>query len=94
MQHRWIQVRLSARTAFRVRDTGKDSSRSSIGPCVCHALSDEPDFEDGIIRACAEAAGADFIISRDERAFARSPIKRLSAQEYIDLFVPTETERL
>lgn len=59
-----------------------------------HALSDEPDFEDGIIRACAEAAGADFIISRDERAFARSPIKRMSAQEYIDLFVPTETERL
>ena len=58
--------------------------------CRLAALSDEPDFEDGIIRACAEDLSVDFIISRDEKAFARSPIRRLSAQEYIDLFCTTE----
>lgn len=32
-------------------------------------VSDEPDFEDGIVRATAEAIGADAIFSRDVRAF-------------------------
>lgn len=54
--------------------------------CRVAANSDEPDFEDGIIRACAERAGVDFIISRDEKAFARSSVKRLSARDYVDLF--------
>ena len=58
--------------------------------CRLAALSDEPDFEDGIIRTCAESLPVDFIISRDEKAFAHSPIRRLSAQEYVDLFCVTE----
>lgn len=62
--------------------------------CRMAALSDEPDFEDGLIRACAESVAVDFIISRDEKAFARSPIKRLSAQDYIDLFCEVEEVRL
>ena len=37
------------------------------------ALSnDEPDLEDGFVRAAAEASGCDAIISRDARAFATS----------------------
>ncbi len=62
--------------------------------CRLAALSDEPDFEDGIVRACAESVPVDFIISRDEAAFKRSAIKRLSAQEYIDLFCDIETVEL
>jgi predicted nucleic acid-binding protein len=31
--------------------------------------STEPDFEDGIIRACAELNHIDFLVTRDERAF-------------------------
>ncbi|WP_165046264.1 PIN domain-containing protein [Adlercreutzia sp. ZJ138] len=60
----------------------------AIDYALCHiaATSDEPDFEDGLIRACAESVPVDFIISRDEKAFKRSPIKRLSAQDYLDLF--------
>lgn len=58
--------------------------------CRIAALSDEPDFEDGLIRACAEGVPVDFIISRDEGAFARSPIKRLSAQDYLDIFCEVE----
>ena len=57
-----------------------------VDALVCQeaAASDEPDFEDGIIRACAEGLNANYIISRDEAAFRASPTKRLSAQEYID----------
>lgn len=59
---------------------------------VCRAAvkANEPDFEDGIIRACAERENVSFIISRDEAAFKASAIKRLSAQEYLDLFCKAE----
>lgn len=60
--------------------------------CKVAAHSDEPDFENGIIRVCAELAGVDFIISRNTRAFARSPIKRLTVQEYLDLFCNAESK--
>lgn len=51
--------------------------------CLDAVGSDEPDFEDGLIRSCAESVPAHFIISRDEKAFRLSPVKRLSAKEYI-----------
>ena len=59
--------------------------------CRCAILSDEPDFEDGIVRACAEALEADFIISRDEKAFRTSTIRRLSPREYAELFCDVES---
>ena len=62
--------------------------------CRLAALSDEPDFEDGLIRACAEGNRIDYIISRDKEAFARCAIKRLSAQEYVDLFCDVEEVEL
>lgn len=48
--------------------------------------SDEPDFEDGLVRACAELNDVDFIITRDAAAFERSTIRRLTAEEYLRLF--------
>lgn len=47
--------------------------------------SDEPDFEDGIIRVLAEDAGAAAIISRDEGAFKSSLVRRLTASEALSL---------
>ena len=47
--------------------------------------SDEPDFEDGIIRACAELNGADFIITRDKAAFAHSKVRSVTAAEYLEI---------
>lgn len=41
----------------------------------------EPDFEDGLIRAVAERLGVDAIISRDVDAFKNSPIPRISPAE-------------
>jgi len=46
--------------------------------CRAALASSEPDFEDGLIRAAAEAARVDFIISRDARAFVGSRVPRLS----------------
>lgn len=43
--------------------------------------SDEPDFEDGLIRAAAESSGCSYIISRDVKAFRSSNCKRLSPIE-------------
>ena len=62
--------------------------------CADAAQSNEPDFEDGIIRSCAEQLGAEYIISRDEKAFKNSPIKRITAEEYIDMFVELEEVEL
>ena len=44
-------------------------------------ISNEPDFEDGLVRAAAETAGCAYIISRDKAAFANSNCKCLSATE-------------
>ena len=60
----------------------------ALGPdeCLTAAYSDEPDFEDGLIRAVAEGNDMDFIITRDAKAFQRSTVKSLAAGEYLSLF--------
>ena len=50
---------------------------------TCALNSDEPDFEDGLLRALAEAEKADFIVSRDAGAFKNSSIKKISAAKYL-----------
>ena len=45
--------------------------------------SGEPDFEDGLIRACAEHEGACAIITSDEPAFARSHVPAYSPTEFL-----------
>ena len=47
--------------------------------------SNEPDFEDGLVRAVAELNDVDFIVSRDEKAFQRAKTRRLSAAEYLEI---------
>lgn len=47
--------------------------------------SDEPDFEDGIVRAFAEEYQAKGIVSRDEKAFRGSPVPRISPSECVKL---------
>ena len=45
--------------------------------------SDEPDFEDALVRVCAEREGASVIITRDVKAFARCDIMSVSAADYL-----------
>lgn len=58
--------------------------------CKIAMTSNEPDYEDGVIRACAESLPVDFIISRDKKAFKHSTIRRLSAQDFLDIFSDVE----
>lgn len=60
-----------------------------VEACVVALESNEPDYEDGCIRAIAERAGVDFIITHDKKAFARSYVKAYTAREYLELF-PSE----
>lgn len=54
--------------------------------CRLAADSNEPDFEDAIIRASAEDARVDFILTRDAQAFQRSRVRALTAEKYLELF--------
>ena len=49
--------------------------------CRRSLASDEPDFEDGLVRACAELVGADYIVSTDRKAFRRSSVLRIESPE-------------
>ena len=55
----------------------------SAEECDRSLWSNEPDFEDGLVRACAELNGADFIITRDEDAFVGSKVKSVTAKEFL-----------
>ncbi|MDF7665364.1 PIN domain-containing protein [Bifidobacterium sp. ESL0745] len=51
--------------------------------CKTAVDSDEPDFEDGIIRACAERWQADCLVSRDVKAFLNSSVPKISSDEFV-----------
>lgn len=40
-------------------------------------VSDEPDFEDGLIRAAAELSGCDYILTADKEAFLNSSVQKV-----------------
>ncbi len=52
--------------------------------CCHRALrGSEPDFEDGLVRAAAEIARADYLVTRDRRAFAGSRVPRISPADLL-----------
>lgn len=57
----------------------------SIGAqeCMTSITSDEPNFEDGLIRAAAELNNIDFLITQDAAAFSSSPVKSMTAKQYL-----------
>lgn len=58
--------------------------------CLSALASNEPDFEDGLVRACAELNDVDFIVSRDRDAFAGSTVRCVSSREYLTRVVPRD----
>lgn len=55
----------------------------SAEECDRSLRSNEPDFEDGLIRACAELNGADFIVTRGRDAFAGGKVRSVTAKEFL-----------
>ncbi|WP_418243533.1 type II toxin-antitoxin system VapC family toxin [Ellagibacter isourolithinifaciens] len=47
--------------------------------------SNEPDYEDALVRAAAENVRCDYIVSRDEKAFRASCCKRVDARQALAL---------
>lgn len=68
VRRRWIAQFLDA---FCVLPIDERACRDAVN-------SDEPDFEDGIIRQCAESWQADWILSRDGKAFRNCAIPHIS----------------
>lgn len=44
------------------------------------------DFEDCVQDECAAACGADFIITRNEKDFAESKVKAISAEDFLKIY--------
>ena len=57
------------------------------GSIIDEALeSDEPDFEDGIVRACAETQGCSAVVTRDGKGFTGGRCKKMTAADVAALF--------
>ena len=48
------------------------------------------EFEDGLVRACAENARVDFIVTRDVTAFARSKVRSIAPADFVARFLVDE----
>ena len=53
--------------------------------CDLSIRSNEPDFEDGLVRACAELNNVDFILTRDAGAFRKSSVWAVTCAEYLEI---------
>ena len=53
--------------------------------CELSLKSGESDFEDGLIRACAELNDVSFILTRDAKAFKTSRVRALDCAEYLEI---------
>ena len=62
--------------AFSVVDLNREACQRAL-------RSDEPDFEDGIVRALSESSHCTAIITRDLPAFAHSVVPAMSAEAYL-----------
>ena len=53
--------------------------------CIASLQGTEPDFEDGLVRACAELNDIDFILTRDAAAFKKCKVRAVTCAEYLDI---------
>ena len=70
-------IRLISRDAFTPVDLVVAYSAASLE-------SNEPDYEDGLVRAAAEALRVQAIVTRDDKAFTRSFIPSMNAAETLE----------
>lgn len=58
----------------------------SAEECLSSIRFDEPGFEDGSVRACAELDDVDFILMWDATAFRHPRVRSMTCRGYLDLF--------
>ena len=64
---------------FEICSTDREACATALG-------SDEPDFEDGIIRAIAERERVDFIVTRDASAFRHAGVPATSPMRLAEVY--------
>ena len=47
--------------------------------------SDEPDFEDGVLRSAAELSGCDYLLTRDAPGFLAAPCEKVDAAGLLEV---------
>lgn len=62
--------------------TAVDLRATDLAPAIA---SDEPDFEDGLVRQVAERENLVAIVTRDATAFASSPVPSFDPHEFLEL---------
>lgn len=62
--------------------TAVDLRATDLAPAIA---SDEPDFEDGLVRQVAERERLVAIVTRDSSAFAGSPVPSFGPREFLEL---------
>ena len=62
---------------------GVEALAGGTEECYLSLQGNEPDFEDGLVRACAELNDIDFILTRDDKAFGRSKVRRVTCAQYL-----------
>jgi len=75
-------VRILMDDCFEIVDLLAVSGRIAVD-------SDEPDFEDGLVRATGEALHVDAIVSRDQGAFHCAKVRKLGLREILDEVMAT-----
>lgn len=63
---------------FKIIDQTEEIARNAVD-------SDEPDFEDGLVRAAAEICGCDYLVTRDATGFENGFVKKLSPSDALAL---------
>ena len=48
-----------------------------------------PDYEDALIAYAASRSGVDFIVTRNEKDFALSPVPAVSPERFVELYKPS-----
>lgn len=83
----WVQKAVGAKKAYQAVAYFMDIAETCPvdGP-LCRAAIDleRPDYEDGIIAACAISSSVEAIISRDKKAFKHLDIKCYTPAEFLD----------
>lgn len=82
--------------------TNKQKARSSVEPllemfdvidatgndCRDADQSDMSDYEDAVVSYSGKRNGMDFIITRNKKDFAKSPVPALTPQEFLNIYKP------
>lgn len=78
-----------AREAALHLDALFDILDNTASDCKLAAASSMSDYEDALIAHAAERQGVDFIVTRNKKDFALSPVPALTPAEFVAIYKPT-----